>query len=170
MQRVYPLVRLIKKTAVLVFNKYEEKKNHVFLLTRKHSLSIFPLPSGCVLTFDEVTSRNFASLQSSCQSSCDMHMVLQQATERFQLQRRHLLLAGDASQEPPASQSRTIFMLFDPLDKMSAYCMLMLTCSGPVFVVTSPCMLLYLISPEKKHLNSPNKCFIKHTINLSQRQ
>ncbi|XP_075875240.1 telomere repeats-binding bouquet formation protein 1 [Nelusetta ayraudi] len=54
--------------------------------------SVFP--SGCVLTFEEVTSRNFASLQSSSQSSCDMHRVLQQATERFRKQRRDILLRG----------------------------------------------------------------------------
>lgn len=60
----------------------------------KHSVSVFLFPSGCVLTFDQVTSRNFASLQSSCRSSCDMHRVLQQATERFRRQCRDLLLRG----------------------------------------------------------------------------
>ncbi|TWW76424.1 Telomere repeats-binding bouquet formation protein 1 [Takifugu flavidus] len=38
---------------------------------------------GCVLSFDEVTSRTFSSLQSACRHSCDMHKVLQEATERF---------------------------------------------------------------------------------------
>ncbi|MED6264072.1 hypothetical protein CHARACLAT_010870, partial [Characodon lateralis] len=43
--------------------------------------------AGCVLTFEEVTSRTFASLQSSCGNSCDMHRVLQEATERFRMRR-----------------------------------------------------------------------------------
>ncbi|XP_014902541.1 telomere repeats-binding bouquet formation protein 1 isoform X1 [Poecilia latipinna] len=43
--------------------------------------------AGCVLTFEEVTSRSFASVQSSCVNSCDMHRVLQEATERFRMHR-----------------------------------------------------------------------------------
>ncbi|XP_024138043.1 telomere repeats-binding bouquet formation protein 1 isoform X2 [Oryzias melastigma] len=39
--------------------------------------------AGCVVPFEKVTSRNFASLQSFCHSSCDMHRVLKEATERF---------------------------------------------------------------------------------------
>lgn len=39
--------------------------------------------SGCVLPFEEVTSRTFESLQSSCSLSCDMHKLLQEANERF---------------------------------------------------------------------------------------
>ncbi|XP_047451649.1 telomere repeats-binding bouquet formation protein 1 [Mugil cephalus] len=42
--------------------------------------------AGCVLPFEEVNSRTFASLQSSCHHSCDMHKVLQEATERFRIQ------------------------------------------------------------------------------------
>ncbi|XP_043980543.1 telomere repeats-binding bouquet formation protein 1 isoform X2 [Gambusia affinis] len=41
--------------------------------------------AGCVLTFEEVTSRSFASVQSSCVNSCDMHRVLQEAMERFRM-------------------------------------------------------------------------------------
>ncbi|XP_015237371.1 PREDICTED: telomere repeats-binding bouquet formation protein 1 isoform X1 [Cyprinodon variegatus] len=41
--------------------------------------------AGCVLTFEDVTSRTFASFQSSCENSCDMHRVLQEATERFRM-------------------------------------------------------------------------------------
>ncbi|XP_037834233.1 telomere repeats-binding bouquet formation protein 1 isoform X2 [Kryptolebias marmoratus] len=44
--------------------------------------------AGCVLPFEEVTSRTFASIQSSCSNSCDMHRVLREATERFR--KRHL--------------------------------------------------------------------------------
>ncbi|XP_054864995.1 telomere repeats-binding bouquet formation protein 1 [Amphiprion ocellaris] len=46
--------------------------------------------AGCVLPFEEVTSRTFATLQSSCQHSCDMHKVLEEATEKFR--RRHCSL------------------------------------------------------------------------------
>lgn len=38
---------------------------------------------GCVLSFEEVNSRTFASFQSSCTHSCDMHKVLKEATERY---------------------------------------------------------------------------------------
>ncbi|XP_036961980.1 telomere repeats-binding bouquet formation protein 1 isoform X7 [Acanthopagrus latus] len=41
--------------------------------------------AGCVLPFEEVTSRTFSSLQSSSCHSCDMHKVLQEATERFRV-------------------------------------------------------------------------------------
>lgn len=47
--------------------------------------------SGCVLPFEEVTSRTFESLQSSCSLSCDMHKVLQEATERFRNHHWNLL-------------------------------------------------------------------------------
>ncbi|KAM8892268.1 telomere repeats-binding bouquet formation protein 1 isoform 2-T2 [Spinachia spinachia] len=46
----------------------------------------------CVLPFEEVTSRTFASLQSSCQHSCDIHKVLQEATERFRIRHCNMLL------------------------------------------------------------------------------
>ncbi|XP_056908987.1 telomere repeats-binding bouquet formation protein 1 [Takifugu flavidus] len=46
---------------------------------------------GCVLSFDEVTSRTFSSLQSACRHSCDMHKVLQEATERFRVRHCDLL-------------------------------------------------------------------------------
>lgn len=48
----------------------------------------FSVLLGCVLPFEEVTSRTFASLQSSSRHSCDMHKVLQEATKRFRA--RHL--------------------------------------------------------------------------------
>ncbi|XP_055365696.1 telomere repeats-binding bouquet formation protein 1 isoform X3 [Betta splendens] len=38
---------------------------------------------GCVLPFEKVTSRTFASIQSSCRHSCEMHKILYKATERF---------------------------------------------------------------------------------------
>lgn len=47
---------------------------------------------GCVLPFEEVTSRTFASLQSSCSNSCDMHRVLQEASERFRKHRLNFVL------------------------------------------------------------------------------
>eukprot|EP00066_Takifugu_rubripes_P016011 XP_011605277.1 PREDICTED: LOW QUALITY PROTEIN: telomere repeats-binding bouquet formation protein 1 [Takifugu rubripes] len=47
--------------------------------------------TSCVLSFDEVTSRTFSSLQSACRHSCDMHKVLQEATERFRVRHCDLL-------------------------------------------------------------------------------
>ncbi|XP_029379662.1 telomere repeats-binding bouquet formation protein 1-like isoform X2 [Echeneis naucrates] len=48
--------------------------------------------AGCALPFEEVTSRTFASLQSFCRHSCEMHKALQVATERFRTCHRSLLL------------------------------------------------------------------------------
>lgn len=45
-----------------------------------------------MLSFEEVTSRTFASLQSSCSNSCDMHRVLQQDNERFRKHRLNFAL------------------------------------------------------------------------------
>nr|XP_046250618.1 telomere repeats-binding bouquet formation protein 1 isoform X3 [Scatophagus argus] len=56
----------------------------------EHSLSHIRC-AGCVLSFEEVTSRSFTSLQSSCHHSCDMHKVLQEATERFRTRHWNLL-------------------------------------------------------------------------------
>ncbi|KAF1386619.1 hypothetical protein PFLUV_G00096740 [Perca fluviatilis] len=56
----------------------------------EHSLSSIRC-AGCVLPFEEVTSRTFASLQSSCHHSCDMHKVLQEATEQFRTRHFNLL-------------------------------------------------------------------------------
>uniref|UniRef100_A0A3P9LMI5 Telomere repeat binding bouquet formation protein 1 n=1 Tax=Oryzias latipes TaxID=8090 RepID=A0A3P9LMI5_ORYLA len=47
--------------------------------------------AGCVVPFEKVTSRNFASLQSFCHSSCDLHRVLKEATERFRKARLNLV-------------------------------------------------------------------------------
>ncbi|GLD60320.1 telomere repeats-binding bouquet formation protein 1 [Lates japonicus] len=47
--------------------------------------------AGCVLPFEKVTSRTFASLQSSCPHSCDMHRALQTATEQFRTRHCSLL-------------------------------------------------------------------------------
>ncbi|XP_071357318.1 telomere repeats-binding bouquet formation protein 1 isoform X2 [Trachinotus anak] len=47
---------------------------------------------GCVLPFEKVTSRTFASLQSSCSHSCEMHKALQAATEQFRTRHCSLLL------------------------------------------------------------------------------
>ncbi|XP_056272796.1 telomere repeats-binding bouquet formation protein 1 isoform X2 [Pseudoliparis swirei] len=60
----------------------------------QHSLSPIRC-AGCVLPFEEVTSRTFASLQSSCRHSCDMHKVLQEATERFRTRHCNLLLRAE---------------------------------------------------------------------------
>ncbi|XP_041794576.1 telomere repeats-binding bouquet formation protein 1 [Chelmon rostratus] len=66
--------------------------------------------AGCVLPFEEVTSRTFASLQSSCHHSCDMHKALQEATERFRTHHLNLLFRRkyqDSTEEqaPPDSET-----------------------------------------------------------------
>ncbi|XP_068458250.1 telomere repeats-binding bouquet formation protein 1 isoform X3 [Clinocottus analis] len=53
----------------------------------------------CVLPFEEVTSRTFASLQSSCHHSCDMHKVLQEATERFRTRHCNLLFRTENQED-----------------------------------------------------------------------
>ncbi|XP_034542561.1 telomere repeats-binding bouquet formation protein 1 isoform X2 [Notolabrus celidotus] len=53
--------------------------------------------AGCVLPFEEVTSRTFSSLQSSSRYSCDMHKVLQEATQQFRTAHCSLL----CQREPP---------------------------------------------------------------------
>lgn len=55
------------------------------------AIYVLILSLGCVLSFDEVSSRTFASLLSACRHSCDMHKVLQEATERFRVRQRELL-------------------------------------------------------------------------------
>ncbi|XP_034031389.1 telomere repeats-binding bouquet formation protein 1 [Thalassophryne amazonica] len=47
--------------------------------------------SACVVPFEEVTSRTFSFLQSSCHNSCDMHRVLQEATARFRTRHYSLM-------------------------------------------------------------------------------
>ncbi|KAK2917934.1 telomere repeats-binding bouquet formation protein 1 [Channa argus] len=49
--------------------------------------------AGCVLPFEEVTSRTFASLQCSRFQSCDMHKVLQEATQQFRTHHCNLLFS-----------------------------------------------------------------------------
>nr|XP_040017857.1 telomere repeats-binding bouquet formation protein 1-like isoform X2 [Gasterosteus aculeatus aculeatus] len=59
----------------------------------------------CVLPFEEVTSRTFASLQSSCQHSCDIHQVLREATERFRTRHCNMLLRREYHDDgEPANQ------------------------------------------------------------------
>ncbi|CAL8358242.1 unnamed protein product [Lota lota] len=43
--------------------------------------------SGCVLPFDAVNSRTFCALQSSCRHSCDLHRVLEEASDAFRARR-----------------------------------------------------------------------------------
>ncbi|KAL7402700.1 hypothetical protein ABVT39_018611 [Epinephelus coioides] len=77
----------------------EEDLQDSEMIKEEHSVSTIRC-TGCVLPFEEVTSRNFESLQGSCQHSCDMHRVLQEATERFRTRRCNLLFGreyqGDA--------------------------------------------------------------------------
>ncbi|KAM4572188.1 telomere repeats-binding bouquet formation protein 1 [Odontesthes bonariensis] len=63
-----------------------EKRGVDKIPAEEHSVSHIRC-AGCALPFNKVTSRTFASLQSSCRNSCDMHRVLQEATERFSMRR-----------------------------------------------------------------------------------
>lgn len=55
------------------------------------AIYILFLSLGCVLSFDEVSSRTFTALQSACRHSCDMHKAFQEATERFRVRQCDLL-------------------------------------------------------------------------------
>ncbi|KAE8296384.1 Telomere repeats-binding bouquet formation protein 1 [Larimichthys crocea] len=68
---------------------------------------------GCVMRFEEVTSRTFASLQSSCRHSCDIHKVLQEATERYRtrncsllFRRQHQDMTADSKRVSAAEPQR----------------------------------------------------------------
>ncbi|XP_030587600.1 telomere repeats-binding bouquet formation protein 1 isoform X3 [Archocentrus centrarchus] len=74
-----------------------EMKKSIKIPAEEHSVS-YSRCAACVLPFEEVTSRTFESLQSSCQQSCDMHKVLREATERFRM-RRCSLVFGKEHQE-----------------------------------------------------------------------
>uniref|UniRef100_A0A3B5N180 Telomere repeat binding bouquet formation protein 1 n=1 Tax=Xiphophorus couchianus TaxID=32473 RepID=A0A3B5N180_9TELE len=76
--------------------------NILFNLIKKclEILCVSLQPNCCVLTFEEVTSRSFASVQSSCVNSCDMHRVLQEAMERF---RMHHFIFGDRQEQKSAT-------------------------------------------------------------------
>ncbi|CDR00385.1 unnamed protein product [Oncorhynchus mykiss] len=52
--------------------------------------------SGCGLRFSEVTSRSFPLLQRFCPHSCDLHMVLQQATHSYTKCLREICRRRDA--------------------------------------------------------------------------
>ncbi|XP_055078651.1 telomere repeats-binding bouquet formation protein 1 isoform X2 [Periophthalmus magnuspinnatus] len=60
---------------------------------------------GCVLRFDEVNSRTFSSLQSSCTHSCDMHRVLKEATKRYISHQSRLFT--EPEHPPSSTQERT---------------------------------------------------------------
>ncbi|XP_060932761.1 telomere repeats-binding bouquet formation protein 1 [Limanda limanda] len=60
----------------------------------EHSVSLSRC-AGCVLPFDKVTSRTFASLQSSRHHSCDIHRALQAATNEFRAHHCSLLFRGE---------------------------------------------------------------------------
>ncbi|XP_029952455.1 telomere repeats-binding bouquet formation protein 1 [Salarias fasciatus] len=81
--------REIKRTAELQDSETVEE-----VLVEGNSVSHIRC-AGCVLPFEEVTSRNFASILSSCCHRCDMHKVLQEATERFRVQHCKLLFRNE---------------------------------------------------------------------------
>lgn len=70
-----------------------------------HPCSFSPL--ACVLPFEEVTSRTFASLQSSCHHSCDMHKALQEATERFRSEYQDNTVRQTAAEQQRSWKNRS---------------------------------------------------------------
>ncbi|KAF7224603.1 telomere repeats-binding bouquet formation protein 1 isoform X2 [Nothobranchius furzeri] len=79
--------------------------------------------AGCVLSFEEVTSRTFASLQSSCHNTCDMHLVLREATERFR--RQHLNFALMKKQQNDAVAHTHTHSMSASLPKSQRSCVLL---------------------------------------------
>ncbi|XP_061898517.1 telomere repeats-binding bouquet formation protein 1 isoform X1 [Entelurus aequoreus] len=55
--------------------------------------------TACVLPFERVTSRTFASILSSCHQNCDMHGVLLNATECFRTHHHGVLSEGDNNKD-----------------------------------------------------------------------
>ncbi|GAA6229002.1 telomere repeats-binding bouquet formation protein 1 [Lates japonicus] len=72
-------------------DKEELQDQEMSKITAEEHLLSHSRCAGCVLPFEKVTSRTFASLQSSCPHSCDMHRALQTATEQFRTRHCSLL-------------------------------------------------------------------------------
>ncbi|XP_028287845.1 telomere repeats-binding bouquet formation protein 1 [Parambassis ranga] len=62
--------------------------------------------TGCVLRFEEVTSRNFASLQTSCLHSCDLHKALQETTKKYREHHSNPLLRNEQQDKSTLGYSR----------------------------------------------------------------
>ncbi|XP_019714308.1 telomere repeats-binding bouquet formation protein 1-like, partial [Hippocampus comes] len=58
--------------------------------------------AGCVLPFERVTSRTFASVLDVCHQKCEMHKVLLEATARFNAPQRRSLVEGELEMLEPA--------------------------------------------------------------------
>nr|XP_020508557.1 telomere repeats-binding bouquet formation protein 1-like isoform X1 [Labrus bergylta] len=84
-----------------------EMSNKGEIQTEERSLSQIRC-AGCVLPFGELTSRTFSSLQSTCRHSCDMHKVLQEASERYRTAHCHLLFSREY-QDNTAEQAEPDF-------------------------------------------------------------
>lgn len=81
--------RVSQKHCCIVFS-FELKS---FLFSCYFSLGF--TPSGCVMPFERVTSRTFASVLDVCPQKCEMHKVLLEATARFNAPRRRSLMEGE---------------------------------------------------------------------------
>ncbi|XP_056243515.1 telomere repeats-binding bouquet formation protein 1 isoform X2 [Seriola aureovittata] len=73
----------------------DQEMSKVVKITAKEQSLAHPRCAGCVLPFEKVTSRTFASLQSSCPHSCEMHKALQAATQQFRTRHCSLLRRED---------------------------------------------------------------------------
>ncbi|CAL8323398.1 unnamed protein product [Gadus morhua 'NCC'] len=63
--------------------------------------------SGCVLPFDAVTSRTFWALQSSCLHICDLHRVLEEASDAFRARYTQETQGGDGGLANAHQDSRS---------------------------------------------------------------
>lgn len=69
---------------------------------------------GCVLSFEEVNSRTFTSLQMSYHHhSCDMHQVLLEATARFRTRQCNILLRREY-RDNTVKHSKPDYKIFSP--------------------------------------------------------
>ncbi|XP_056138477.1 telomere repeats-binding bouquet formation protein 1 [Lampris incognitus] len=75
----------------LIDSEISNMKSALEFLTPPHNRC-----SGCMLHFGEVTSRSFWFSQSYCHQRCDMHKVLQEATDAFRARRQDMLFSKKA--------------------------------------------------------------------------
>uniref|UniRef100_A0A3P8V1F3 Telomere repeat binding bouquet formation protein 1 n=1 Tax=Cynoglossus semilaevis TaxID=244447 RepID=A0A3P8V1F3_CYNSE len=86
--------KLSKKIKHADKESQDKKKGHTRTF-REEDISLHSRCTGCMLTFEEVTSHTFSSLQSSFHHCCDMHRALQVATDRFRTGLSSLLVGTD---------------------------------------------------------------------------
>ncbi|XP_061578776.1 telomere repeats-binding bouquet formation protein 1 [Cololabis saira] len=99
-----------KKQKTIVELQKSEIRRAGEIPAKEHSVSHIRC-AGCVLPFEEVTSRTFASLKSLSHNSCDMHTVLQEATEQFRVRCLNSVLMKkhqDVTEESKCAETRRV--------------------------------------------------------------